>query len=892
MATNTELRPPPPTDEVQRATPATARRPHVVGFGTAALCVLLLVGCGQLGLIVAADHWHVYRDLRETRSVFDALLALPGATLETTWVGGRNVLRDGAYAVFVAAFAVFAWLRRTQFAQFFRSMTVGVSLVALSILAVATGVVVPQIDPADDPLVRVEAAGVPGSNHQEHFESFQWAVSYFLYHLDHLYGVGLPEPELPPQALAGLDAFGRRYGFEESENRSKQMSATFSGQAKTDAILAFGARHESVLRRAFDFCTRLHLNRIYRSFWFASLMGVLAVAIAANTFHGGPKRWFTRGKFGFFLVHIGMLVMLTGGGLSRLSTMRGILHLHTDGLDRDGDGVYVRERGEIPPIEDAFYKSYMQGPEHLRFMPFGLSLERFARRDWPAVRVVFFEPDGRPVEFTSRLPIHTLWNGRTIDLDFSENESGDLEPRLRLVAKRLHERARADEVLARERSAAERGDAPARPATRIVLPDFRAMIARGRPEPGADFPRRTEFLMAAPPSAEQVPCLTDVFGTFRLVTQRGGDPRALFPANEGLLGRVFVRAIENGREIDVVVPVRLGEFVDLPGGRRVVFQRATKDYAVDPQTGVEVPQSRPLAEQYPVRPAVFAHIVAANGESEDRVLESGVDPLARGLTAGYAFEDLVLELEWNEWTCPGPARHVLWFDEGVAPRLVSQDGVERPFVLGQPLPFEGGMPVVVEGVFFDLVAEPKVEFLPPTERADDWHADFYARDPRGVELEVIEWPLDEARRTSTTVQLATSGDRGASLYVPKDGRYVVEFFENRSGFPFEWRSILRVHERDAAGVWREVPRGNERAREIRVNDYFTHAGYRMFQSNALDSDPEYSGIGIVYDPGIPLAMAGMWIVIAGAAFAFLVRPILIAREKARVMSATLGGARS
>jgi hypothetical protein len=890
MVTKTDKRPR-PEERVDSGAPV-SRRPLTIGFGTALLCVLVLVGCGQLGLIVAADHWHTYRDLRETRGVFDALAALPGATLETTWAEGRNVLRDSAYGLFVAAFAFFAWARRAQFAQFFRSMTVGVSLVALSTLAVAVGVVVPQIDPPDDPLVRVDAPGVPGSNHQEHFESFQWAVSYFLYHLDHLYGVGLPEPELPPQALAGLDEFGRRYGFEESENRRKVMSATFSGQAKTDAILAFGTRHEELLRRAFDVCTRLHLNRIYRSFWFASLMGVLAMAIASNTFHGGPKRWFTRGKFGFFLVHVGMLVLLAGGGLSRLSTMRGILHLHTDGLDRDGDGVFVREKGEIPPIEDGFYKSYLQGPEHLRFMPFGLSLERFARRDWPAVQIVFFEPDGSPVAFTSRLPIYTLWNGRTIDLDFTENEKGELEPRLRLVAKRLYERARADEVVSRERSAAERGDAPVRPAARIVVPDFRAMIARGRPTPGEDFPRRTEFMWAATAATPDVACLTDLFGTFRLVAQRGGDPRALFPEKEGELGRVFVRAIENGREVDVVIPVRLGEFFDLPGGRRVVFQRATKDYAIDPQTGVEVPQSRPLAEQYPVRPAVFAHIVAANGESEDRVLESGVDPIARGLTSGYTFEDLVLELEWNDWTSPGPQRHVVYFDDGVAPRLVSQSGDDRPLDLGEPLPFEGGMPVVVESVFADLVAEPKIEFLPPTERADGWHADFYARDPRGLELEVIEWPLDEARRTSTTARLATSGDRGASLFVPKSGRFVVEFFENRAGFPFEWRSVLRVHERDASGAWREVPRGSEREREIRVNDYFTHASYRMFQSNALDEDPEYSGIGIVYDPGIPLAMAGMWIVIAGAAFAFLVRPILIARDKARATNVSMGGTRS
>jgi hypothetical protein len=858
---------------------ASRRGPSKVGFPAAVLSIVVLVGAGTLGLDALSEHWAVYRSLRETLGTGAALAALPGRVLETSWSHGTNIVRDLAYLCFLVSFAVFAWLRRDEFAQFFRSMRVGVSVVGLSTLAVAVGVVVPQIDPPDDATARVAPAGVPGSNYEEHFESFQWAVSYFLYHLQHLYGVGMPKAEIPEQALAGLDEFGRRYGFEEQENRRKGMEAAFSGQVKTDAIYAFATHNESALRRAFDICTALQFNRVYRSHWFASLMCVLALAIAANTFHGGPKRWFTTAKFGFFLVHVGMLVMLAGGGLSRVFTMRGILHLHTDGLDRNRDGVFAREMGEIPPVEDAFFRSYLSGLENLRFLPFGLSLQHFARRDWPAVRVIFLDADGVPIEFKSRLPAYTLWNGRSIDLDYVEDESGTLQPRLRLVAKQLHERARADAVASRERTPAERGDSAARPAARIQIPDFRALMERGEPTPGEQWPKRTEFMWAATPAMDGVQCLTDPLGKFRLVVARGGDPLARFPATEGLLGRVYVRAMVGDREVDEVVPVRLGEFTELPGGFRVVFQRATKDYQVDPRTGAEVPVARPLAEQYPVRPAVFAHIVAADGTAEDRVLEHGADPLARGLTAGYTFEDLILELEWDDWTSPGPPRHVLFYGDGGPARLVPQSGAPREIVFGEALPFEGGIPVVVEALFDDLVAEPQIDFLPPTERQDRWDEDFYSTDPRGLELEVVTWPLDEARRTSTTVRLATSADRGANLYLPDDRSFVLEFFENDAGFPFEWRSVLRVHERDANGAWQELPIGNERSREIRVNDYLHHAGYRMFQSNAIAGDPEYSGIGIVFDPGIPLAMAGMWIVIAGAAWAFLVRPIVLARGK-------------
>ena len=70
-----------------------------------------------------------------------------------------------------------------------------------------------------------------------------------------------------------------------------------------------------------------------------------------------------------------------------------------------------------------------------------------------------------------------------------------------------------------------------------------------------------------------------------------------------------------------------------------------------------------------------------------------------------------------------------------------------------------------------------------------------------------------------------------------------------------------------------------------MNDYFTHRGYRFFQTNAIPELPNYSGIGVVFDPGIPVVLLGMYIIIAGTVIAFIVRPILDARRDRRRASA-------
>ena len=94
--------------------------------------------------------------------------------------------------------------------------------------------------------------------------------------------------------------------------------------------------------------------------------------------------------------------------------------------------------------------------------------------------------------------------------------------------------------------------------------------------------------------------------------------------------------------------------------------------------------------------------------------------------------------------------------------------------------------------------------------------------------------------------------------------------------------MLSVVERDQNGHEYTVPLGSEKSREIRVNDYFKYRGYRFFQTNADPEDPSYSGIGVVYDPGIPIVLIGMYTIILGTVLAFIVRPIVRARRERSV----------
>ena len=273
--------------------------------------------------------------------------------------GAATPLQTAAFGGFVLATGVFLVIQREGVLRFFRTMHVGVTLVTLSLVAVGVGVLVPQITGFEDPTERVpdvrdiprdvfEAyVPAPKMKSDEDFKrrpddhpalasltseqvsrlkkwkyeyaTFRWAEGFFVYHMLHLYGLGMPEATMPVGIEEKLDRFEDRYGTEERDNREKTMTAAFTGRMKSQEIGDLIRANEPTFRRAFEICTALDLNRTYKSNWFATLLGLLFCGVLSNTFKGGPAKWFTLEKGGYMLVHLGVLTLLGGDGVYLVS---------------------------------------------------------------------------------------------------------------------------------------------------------------------------------------------------------------------------------------------------------------------------------------------------------------------------------------------------------------------------------------------------------------------------------------------------------------------------------------------------------------------------------------------------------------------------------------------
>jgi hypothetical protein len=232
---------------------------------------------------------------------------------------------------------------------------------------------------------------------------------------------------------------------------------------------------------------------------------------------------------------------------------------------------------------------------------------------------------------------------------------------------------------------------------------------------------------------------------------------------------------------------------------------------------------------------------------------------------------------------------VLQWGPSTPPRLVGESasgtdgGTATTLALGKPVPLPGSARVSLARLFHNARFEKTIQFLAPHVEGARFDPDFYATDPIGLELEVTTAP-GTPREQSRVVRLASTDAGLANLWQSEDtggNDFWVRFYENEAGFPFEWRSVLSIWEDDGKGGLKEVDTGPESEREIRVNDYLYYKGYRFFQTNADPDRPTYSGIGVVYDPGIPIVLYGMYTIIVGTILAFVVRPIAQAYGKRR-----------
>lgn len=874
-------------------TPASTRaKSPRIGFGSAALILLALVILGH-GLGVLIHDFAPYRGLL-------ALLRADTEALSAALAPSNWLLRDGLTALLLVALVAYVVVWRELIARFFRSMHVGVTLVVYSVMAVTLGVLVPQIDGFEDPSQRVPhiadidlavvdeylsspkhkgdgflaphpedhpaLRGLPVEQvirlkeYRQQFDAFRWAESYFVYHLMHglAYGAFMPTAEVPPQAQGGLERYERVYGKEERSNREKTMKAAFASGPKTDEIEALMKRNYGLLKRAFDWCTRLEFNRTYKSHWFSALLCLLATAISFNTFRGKASNWFTIHKIGFVVTHIGMLVMLTGGWISNVLTDRGILQLYLDG-----------------EAQDTYWQHYRR--DRLQRMPFAVKLEHFARKEWKALQI---EPLDR--EFTSRPPRYTLWPGRTIALDYSQNEQGEWMPQLELRVVELYDHARVDlPKVSEDPDATE-----PLPVFELEVPtserDRQLRAKAGMTTP--DGPTRT--LLLSPMLRDQG--YADPERRFRLVASYGEDPLKLFPRDDQTLGVLHVEKLGASDPLSEPLEVRLGTTVQLEGGYSITFVDATSDFrvGVDKEDGSSHPE--PLERQPDKFCAIWLDIKgppsaeAPTGRTERRLVAEQIDAVEYGLQERYTHRNLVAKLSWSRWTSPGPSRYVLSWQDGGEPELVAQDGTRTPVTAGARLALPGDSQVLAKHFYRSAKFEKRLSFEDGAVRDDGWDESFYSRDARGLALDVVHFPGTPQERVER-VEMATTDTQQSNIWVTGDHRFALRFLENTEGFPFDWRSVLSIVEKDAKGQPFTVPLGPESAREIRVNDYFQYGGYRFFQTNAEPQEPTYSGIGVVYDPGIPTVLAGMYIIILGTVLAFLVRPIVLARRKSRAL---------
>jgi hypothetical protein len=651
------------------------------------------------------------------------------------------------------------------------------------------------------------------------------------------------------------------------------MTTSFASQPKMADIAQFTARHDSAFRGFFDLATALELNRAYKSSWFATLLFLLAVSVGLNTFRGPPRKWLGPRKLGGTVTHVGLVAMLLGGGLSKLQSERGIMHLDL----REGP-------------KNEYFRYYDSAKRSA--MPFWVGLDRFARKEWKQLEV-HFPNEG----LTSTPPSYTLWPGRELELDYVTKEDGSQRPGLRLRVLELADEARVRPPDVREAGEAD-GSQALGPLAKLTL-TLPAEEVDHVDEPGSGHdhgPKEMPVFLA--PTGQNAHFFDPGWG-FRVMAHHGGGAaEELFPVADGqgpLLGELSLRVDLAGDVVPRTVPIHLGETVGVPGGYVVTVERAVAHFRLE--NGTEVVDERPLEQVRPDNPGIWVSITgpepegadagAAAPEPERRLVLEAIDSEESGLQDNYKFEGLVLGFRWSRWNAPGPPRFVLDWSGGEG-RLLGEDGTSVGITAGRDLALPSTSRVTPLGFFDNAVLERAIDFMPEKTGSDGVDEDFYLRAPRGLALEVIRNP-DTPQETSQIVRLASTSDYLANWWPSQDERFALRFFENTRIMPFEWRSVLSVWNRDARGELVKVDLGPQAEREIRVNDYFQHRGYRFFQTNADPSYPTYSGIGVVFDPGIPLVIFGMYTIIVGTVLAFLFWP-KTRQSKHNALASTDGGA--
>jgi hypothetical protein len=835
---------------------AAKSKPFKWGFGTGLL--VLLTGTVLAEILI----WLVYGTLQ----------AQGGAKM------GYAV---GLFACLLPIFGIVAFRPRLVF-EFFRSVKVGVMNLFLIGLASIFGVLFQQekvdrpipkgaIESLADwvefgetrPWTEVEQtaydyyAGGPRSN-----TSFRNAQAFFVYRFFEnlgLDGIFELDPSLEidfdqietklarvDQKIPQLEA---RFGVDFGVALAAQSRTGLITRERNLRIQAVEEKFDDLWWSMFRWANRLDLLRVYKSPWFAFYWYVLFIGVLVNSFRGGWRRNLKPGRWPFLTTHAGILLICFGGQYSRFTEQRGILNLNIG-----------RESGKWLP-----WKNF-ESNQTLQFdkgeVPFKVRLDGFRadHHDVMSINYVVQKPDGRlDFEFPlDRQPEERIWQGRVLKYDYLRDSDGGLgKPQLRIEVKKMISQSKQS----RDLHIAEPGEFSASMA-RLALLDLQGNFLR-EPTPLA---AAIDLSLVHGDSASRVKLIE--------VADIEAAQQALLEPIPARLGYLHREGASRDQQFhDVTQGLSFEDQTDLGAYKIEVLQALPILRLLEASEDgiVAAPLERELEYLEPSNPAVKLRITSASGETEERwVLQADQ---SHSLPAKFA--DLRYGFTWDTWAAPAHYRYLL---------MQSPEGLLWWGQVGQPETLQ----VVTPGQIMKLGGQQDlkiVQALPNASTQLRYSAlegvDFFDPAPAAALME-ITYPDEHGHMQTIEKWMRTKDGRGRLdlQYPANDGngmRQVVLFFnEQASGLPIEWRSKLQIKEPDPiSGSYEEVHSG-----VILVNDYLTYRGYRFFQTNYDPRDPTYSGIGVVYDPGIDFVLLGFYMVMFGTIIVFLIKPIFTRKHRA------------
>jgi len=786
--------------------------------------------------------------------------------------------------------------------EFFLSVRVGVAVLVYFLLGSTAAVVVHPREPDKylDPRVPIE------QREEKHYEDFAWATSYFLYHCQHPYGIGMPNYPVPVQAQKTLERIGARYGPRIARQEESGMKTATNGSIKTGQIRKFMENNESWLRALYRFCTFSQLNGTatgkgaWSSDWFTALMGLLGIVVFTNTFRRGAAKaaaeagrsgdpalgGFLRRlpgamaadaktligleRIGFSLSHLGVLTALVGGLYSRANEQRGIAQLSTDPADRLHNKWF----------QESYQFSLYSGRPHYfgtdNEPEFAVRLANF-RADYRDVLDLEFIDDPKP----KTLPTYRffeIWKGRQIGLNYAPmhgmEEKGSSkslasllsgEPEPKTVVRVLEHWPRANvrfELRAREEGEpAKHALEEQGPAVRLGIEQTSMQMAFSQLMFAGDADLHTldqvpgirVRLEGARNAAEQrerclAPFEGERFGTLEIYTETDTpeEPTRLVGSGDVRVGETFNIEAHGGKS-------------------QFKITRALNDAREMPRPDgsfVRPYESMPQEVVAPTAVGAFVEITSPDGKR-------GALWITDGMTGARPEDALYLggKRYWvvvhaDPWRSPARERYRLVVAPGLPAMLAHVGTREEPTAMepGANATLVGGLTLKLEERADRPSIVPRIDPI-PGDPDDDQHF-FDASRPPAVKVEV----QGEKGREEFVLAATTLADSALA-----QGNLRIRLFENRADMPREWKSKLEFLDL-VDGKW--VPRPDATT-TIRVNDYAFYRGYRFFQTDANAKFPGYSGVGVVFDPGIEWAMGGMWLIVLGVAYAFLLKPLLL-----------------